>query len=70
MNWIKIIKSEKSTLPNNNFDCLICMEDKTIFMGRYRTYWMFYFSDNGLQADKKKEKQITHWMPLPSAPNN
>ena len=72
MNWIKIIKGENSTLPHTNSDCLVCLEDDTIFMARCvdRIYWKFYFSDKGLEHDMVREKQVTHWMPLPSTANN
>ena len=66
MKWISI----NDELPNDNKDCLSIMKDGTIFMSRCidKFYWKFYFSDNGLQADQTREKEITHWMPLPKPP--
>lgn len=66
MEWISV----KERLPENANDVLAIMQDNTIFMGRFsgKSYWKFYFSDNGLQYDKARERQITHWMPLPDPP--
>lgn len=68
MNWISV----KEKTPEHTNDVLVVQKDKTIMMGRYRIsgggFWALYFSDNGLQFDKYRSEQVTHWMPLPEPP--
>lgn len=70
MEWISVT----DRLPENNFDVLACLKDKTILMGRYTAhggkYWKLYFSDTGLQYDTYRSSQVTHWIQLPEPPKS
>lgn len=64
LEWISI----ERMLPEQGVDVIVLLKDKTIMMGRYRKscggFWELYFSDTGLQFDKYKSDNVTHWIPL------